>query len=68
MAVSATTEFQAGGYTETGTQEGRRASAGSGRRSIIAPGIDQFFEIFYRFGLHLLLLGLLAFSCWTYIG
>jgi len=67
MAVSAKTEFQAG-YTETGTKEGRRTSAGNSHRSIIAPGIDQFFEIFYRFGLYMLLFGLLAFSCWTYIG
>lgn len=63
MASSAKTEFQAGVYTEPG-----RSSAGQRRHWVIAPGIDHFYEIFYRFGLHILLLGMLLYSCWTYIG
>lgn len=62
MAGSTKTEFQAGVYTE----QGPRSSTGhSGEKSpIIAPGLDQFYEFLYQYGLTIVLFSTVGFSFW----
>lgn len=69
MAGSTKTEFQASVYAEQGKKEMPRSSTEPlGERSdgsaIIAPGLDQFYEFLYRYGLALVLFASVAFSFW----
>lgn len=66
MAGSTKTEFQASVYAEQGKKELLRSSAGHSEEpsSIIAPGLDQFYEFLYRYGLALVLFSSVAYSFW----
>lgn len=65
MAGSTKTEFQTNVYAEQGKKEMPRSSTEpSGGSSIIAPGLDQFYEFLYRYGLALVLFASVAFSFW----
>lgn len=64
MAGSTKTNFQTSVYTEQSTKEMSRVSADQSHSSIIAPGLDQFYEFLYRYGLALVLFSSVAYSFW----
>ncbi|HZR47237.1 MAG TPA: hypothetical protein VFA47_11070 [Candidatus Manganitrophaceae bacterium] len=65
MAGSTKAEFQAGVYPEQTRKEARHSPAEERpNRHIIGPGIDQFYEVFYRWGGHMLLAAMFYLSFW----
>lgn len=64
MAGSTKVEFQTGIYPEQGRKEARHSVEERPKGHIIGPGIDQFYEIFYRWGGHMLLAAMFYLSFW----
>lgn len=59
MAGSTKVEFQTGVLRPSSTEQSKENT------SIIAPGLDQFYEFIYRYGLALVLFASVAFSFWV---
>ena len=63
MAGSTKAELRTDAYTERGHSSVGQSEEGS-RSYLVAPGLDQFYELLSRYGLAVLVFGSVAFGFW----